>query len=289
MWFYYALGFALWSSTATLIIKKLTGVVNPLTILYSMIVSGVIFTFLLLQFVGGIPSATNYFYIFILCSSILDSIAFIANFKAISMTDISLLAPFSSFSPVFTTIIAIYTLGESPTPIKFVGILLVVLGSYLLNISAAKNGLLAPIKKLFSNNGVRLVLLSNLIWAVTPILQKKAIFETHPQIPLFASFMGMFFGLFLLAPFALPKAISEFKKIRRQIKWFGVLGTGTAFSQLAAYTAFALANVGYVTSILRLSSIFTIILGGVVLKEKDIKERLFGAAVMVVGAIIIAI
>lgn len=205
------------------------------------------------------------------------------------MSDISLIAPIASFSPVFTTLIAIKTLGEVPAPLKFGGILLVVLGAYFLNASDIKSGILAPFKNLFSHKGVLLFLLSNLLWSITPIFQKKAIFETHPQIPLYASFMGMFFAVFILSPFAFRRVVLSAPKLVKNLKWFGIYGIGSGFAQLAAYTAFALAPVGYVTTILKLSGLFTIILGGAVLKEQRIKERLFGAAVMLAGAALLAI
>jgi len=47
--------------------------------------------------------------------------------------------------------------------------------------------------------------------------------------------------------------------------------------------------VGYATSIFRLSTLFIIILGGVFLKEERILERLLGASVMVIGAILLAL
>ena len=68
-----------------------------------------------------------------------------------------------------------------------------------------------------------------------------------------------------------------------------ILGFFGALSQFAAYTAFSLANLGYVTSIFRLQSIFIILLAALFLKEKDIREKLLGALVMLIGAVLVAI
>ena len=186
-------------------------------------------------------------------------------------------------------IIAIFTLGEIPPPIKFFGVLLIVIGSYLLNVSAISGGIIKPFARLLKDQGVLYFLLATLIWSVTPIFQKKAIFETSPQIPLFASFTGAIFVAIILAPFAFKSAIGYANKIPKLAKWFLIFATGGAFAQYAAFAAFSLANLAYVTPVLRLSGVFTIILAGKVLKEKNIGERLIGAAVMLAGVLIIVL
>lgn len=288
MWFYFALFFAIWSAFSTLLVKKeLIRAIAPLPLTFILLGTSLVPMFILLQFTGGIPHATNMFYLFMFCSAVLDSVGFVISFKAIKITDISLLAPISSFGPVFTTIFAIYALNEQPSSLKLFGILLIVLGSYLLNVSTIRGGLLAPFKKLFSNRGVLLFLFSNLLWTVTPIFQKKAISEMSPSIPLYAPFIGFCFVVLILAPFALKKTLSYIKVFPKYFKWVAVNGIGTAFAQFAAYTAFALGDVIYVNPVLKLTGIFTIILGGAVLKEKNIGERLLGTAVMLVGVLIL--
>jgi len=289
MWFYYALFVAIWSSVATFLIKNLTKKISPLPLLYATFIFIIPSTFVLLLFLGGVPKVTANFYLYMGIAGFLDAIALVSFYLGISKSSISLVAPIGSFSPVFTTLIATFTLGEIPTPIKFVGILLVVLGAYLLNVADIKEGIMTPFKTLFSHKGVMLFLIANFLWAITPIFQKKAIFETEPQISLFASFVDMCFVFAFLSPFALKKALASFREVKANIKWFVFNGIGNAFAQAAAYAAFALVYVGYATSIFRLSTLFIIVLGGVFLKEERILERLLGASVMVIGAILLAL
>ena len=289
MWFFYSLSFALLSSFGIFIIKKLSKKIDYLPLLYIFLIFNIPLTFVLVLFIGGIPNTTSDFYIYMGLSALLDTIAFVLAFLAISRSDISLLSPIAAFSPVFTTIIAAFTLGEVPDEKKLFGILIVILGVYLLSVSQIKKGILVPFKGIFTNKSVLFFLVSNLIWAITPILQKKAIFETNPQIPLFASLIGMCFGFVFLTPFAARRALGFAREVKSNMKWFLANGIGTAFGQAAAFTAFSLAYLGYVTSVFKLSILFTIILGGVFLKEKNIKERLLGAAVMVIGTILLAL
>jgi len=289
MWVWYSLFVAVWVTIQTFLIKNLTKKISPLPLLYATFIFSIPFTFILLLFLGGVPKVTDNFYLYMGIAGFLDAIALVSFYLGISRSSISLVAPIASFSPVFTTLIAIFALGEIPTPLKFFGILLVVCGAYLLNVMDAKEGIMTPFKTLFSHKGAMLFLLANFIWAITPIFQKKAIFETDPQIPLFASVIGMCFVFVFLSPFALKKALASFWEVKANIKWFVFTGIGSAFAQAAAYAAFALVFVGYATSIFRLSTLFIIVLGGVFLKEERIKERLLGASVMVIGAILLAL
>lgn len=290
MWFLYSLFFAIWSAISTIIVKSLTKKISYFSLLYILFAFSIPTTFVLLLFLGGIPKVTPNFYLYTGVSAILDTIAFICSFLAISKSQLSIISPISSFTPVFTTLIAAVTLNEIPTSAnKIIGILLVVFGAYLLNAADIKQGVMMPFKRLFSNTGVKLSLLSYFIWSITPIFQKKAIFETQPQIPLFASFFGALLVFVFLTPFAFKKALKYKKEIKLNIKWFIILGIGGAFSQAAAFAAFSLVFLGYSTSVFRLSTLFIIIIGGVFLKEERIKERLLGGGVMVLGTILIAL
>lgn len=289
MWVFYSLFFAIWGGAQTFLTKNLTKKISPLPLLYIFFLFNIPLTFVLLLFLGGIPHATGNFYLYMAIAALLDAVAFVCSYAAISRSSISLISPVASFGPVFTTIIAVFALHEIPTSLKFAGILFVVLGAYLLNVADVRQGILTPFKTLVSHKGVLLFLLANFLWGITPIFQKKAIFETSPQIPLFASVTGMVFVFLFLTPFAFKKAISSLTEVKKNLKWFIANGVGTAFSQAAAYAAFALVFVGYATSIFRLSTLFIIILGGVFLKEQRIKERLLGASVMLLGALLLAL
>lgn len=288
MWFYYALFFALWGGLGALIAKGKFKNVSAVTVPFFVLLFTVPSIIVILLFTGGFPRVTPSYFLYVFMAGLLDSIAFTLAFLAIKKTDISIIAPMSSFAPMLTTLFAIFALGEIPSVPKLGGIALVVIGAYLLNLAEVRKGILSPFKKLFSNQGVIYFLMANLLWSITPIFQKKAIFETTPETPLFASFGGLTTAMLILAPFAIRKALKDVKSVKKIIHWFAIYGVGASFAQLAAYTAFALANVGYVSSVMRLESIVTIIFGGKILKEKGMRQKLLGAIVMIAGALIIA-
>lgn len=286
-WFWLSLFFAFWTSISISIVKKLTTRMDWLLLVLVEDIFIVPFMLILIFLLGGIPSLSPKFYLLMFASSILDTVAAVASTLAISISPISLISPISSFNPVFTTIIAAFTIHEVPGLTKLLGIIIVVLGAYLLNVSDIRKGLFTPFKKLFSNRGVQLFLLANFLWGVTPIFQKQAIFQTQPLMPLFPSFFGTILVAIFLFPIVALRTRNTFKQIKNNWKLLLLLAPFSALAQWAAFTAFSLANLGLVTSVFKLSILFTILWGFLFFREERIWERLLGAGVMIIGTILL--
>lgn len=286
-WFWLSLFFALWTSILTSVSKHFTKSIHPLLILFLNNILSLPFIFAIVLLTGGIPNTTSQFWLLTITDSIIDTIAGISSIFAISMSAISLISPISSFNPVFTTIIAAITLNEIPSSIKLLGILIVVIGAYLLNASEIKGGILLPFKKLFSNKGVLLFLLANFIWGVTPVIQKLAISQTEPNKPIFVAFTGGIFVTLFLIPFVLAKVKNPIAQIKGKWYWFLLIAPFNALAFWAAFTAFTLAPLGLATSAFKLSVLFTILWGFLFFKEERIWERLLGAGVMIAGTMLL--
>lgn len=287
MWFYLALFFAVYSSISTIIVKKLTKSIHPFHLSAVLLSATIPFMIVLVFLTGGLPETSISLYAFMFVSGVLDAIAFTLTFYALLISPISIVTPIASITPVFTTLFAAFTLNEIPTPVKLTGILLIVIGMYVLNIVKIKHGFFLPIQKLFSDRGVQLYFVANLIFAVTPIFQKLAIQETIPQRPIFPSLIGMVFVVLIMVivSYFFGKKKWEVYSIKLNAKLIIPLGLLSAIGQLAAYTAFSQAELGYVTSVFRLSTLFTVLAGGIIFKEKNLFYRFIGAFIMVIGAI----
>ncbi len=290
MWILLALYFALWNAISAVIIKKIVTKTAPF--LFVFISEVFIFPFVIgmILIFGGFPGISDGFWLFIIGSSTFDLVAFLAVAWAYRIADISLVAPMSSFNPVFATIMAMIFLGETPTPTKFIGIAVIAIGTYLLDI---KRGLFVPLKKLFSNRGVQLFLLANLLWGVTPVFQKQAIGLTHTASPLVGPLFTALISNGLVTIYLLPWVIAHRGQAKQAVVrywWvFLILAPFTALAQLAGFTTYTLTNIGYATAIFKLSTLFTIIMGWLVFGEKDIKQRFIGALVMLAGTFILVL
>lgn len=288
-WFFYALFFALTTSITLSLTKKLTKTIDVLPLNALIYLANIPLITLMLFLLGGIPNFSNSFIVLILIATALDFIAGNLSTYSIKFAPVSLISPISSFHPFFTTLLAIFFLNETPTLTKFLGVMLIVIGTYLLNVSQFHEGLLQPIKTIFSNRGVQLALACNFIWAVTPLFQKPAIFETNPISPMFLPFIAVWSVSIFQFPF-LIKGWSKVKNlIKPNMKYLLLIGLINPLGVYGAFMAFSLTNVGYATAIFKLSIIFNILSGAYIFKEENISERLLGATVMIAGTVLLVL
>lgn len=229
-----------------------------------------------------------FFYLSLLVSATIGFFAVILAYKAIRTSELSLVSPLSAFNPVFTAIIALLFLNESISSKGWIGIFLIVLGAYLTKLGDLRAGIFQPFKSLLSHRGVQMSLAAYFIWAITPIFEKNAILHTNPSVPPFASMFGFVIITIMLLPFVYKKSKNVVKNVRRHLKLFVLIAVVQGIGQSAAFMAFSLTNLGYATAVFKLSMVFTVILGWLIFKEKDLKQRVLGSAVMLSGVILLA-
>jgi uncharacterized membrane protein len=234
------------------------------------------------------PALDWVFVIGVLGSAGLNVAAHLASTQALKLEDASLVTPLLVFSPVFTVLVAAFFLGELPTARGVLGVGLVLAGAYWLH-RGAEGGWLGPIEALALKPGVVLVLLAGGLWAVTPLFEKVAIRHTFPESPRFVAFSAAALLTLFLTPAVAARGKAAIGKLRQHGRewFFAALIAGTA--PVLGYTAYSLGLVGYVTTLFKLSTVMTVLWSALFLKEGGLMQRLPASAVMVIGAILIAV
>lgn len=101
---------------------------------------------------------------------------------------------------------------------------------------------------------------------------------------------GVVFVTLFITPYILKKEPKDIlPAIKHNIGWLLIIGLFGSLGQLAAYISFSQTNVGYATSIFRISTLFTILFGAIFFKEKRIYERLLGAIIMILGTLLLVL
>lgn len=90
-------------------------------------------------------SLNSTFWIAALISSSTAALTSILFIRAVKISPLSLTLPITTFTPVFLLITSPIIVGEFPKPLGVLGILSVVFGSYILNLSKRAHGALEPI------------------------------------------------------------------------------------------------------------------------------------------------
>jgi len=230
------------------------------------------------------PELDTTFWICLAVGLPLELAALLCYMRAIKVSPLSLTLPFLAFTPAFVILTGYLILGETLTLFGVTGIILIIIGSYIINLSRVRDDWLAPFKAIFKEQGSWLMMLTSLIFSVTAILGKLAILHSSPQF--FAVSYFIFFTSFLciLFPF-MPR--TKMRNLSRRPIPGAIAGLATAIMIFSHNFAISLIQAAYMLSVKRSSLLFGVISGAVIFKEKNIKERMFGASIMMCGVCII--
>jgi len=224
------------------------------------------------------------FFVALFFSGILNVIAIILYMKAISEGEISQVIPMLSFTPLFLLVTSPLILGELPNLQGIFGVIFIVTGSYLLNINLQRQGIFAPFKALVKNKGTRLMMIVSFIYSFSSNFDKMAIQSSSMWQYL------IFINIFMLlgtTSIILAKSKFNFEVIKSNRKNLISVGILNSLTNILHVTALSLTLVVYVIALKRTSGLMSIGLGAIFLKEKNIKERFLGAAVMFIGVLFI--
>ncbi len=231
------------------------------------------------------PSLGNQFwlvFIFIAVTTAVDTVLYL---KAVKAGPISLSAPMQAFGPLFLLVSGPLILGELPSSSGLLGVGLIVAGSYILNLKAGVKSIWQPFQAILQQPGTRLMLLVTLIWSLEATFHKIGLLNSSVVFWTFAQFAGPAIALTPVVLFRRSKAKCD-KKIWLTIFLIGLI---IVLGQLAQMTSLKSILAVYSIAIKRTSIFFTVLLGWWFFKETDIKKRLAGAVLMVVGVLLISL
>lgn len=233
----------------------------------------------------GIPALNTQFAIALLIGGSINAVTAILYIKAIKVSDLSLTVPLVALTPLFMLLTSPLIVGEYPSFFDYIGILLIVIGSYLLNIKDKSQGYLAPFKALLKEPGPKLMLIVAFLWSITSNFDKIGVQNSSPIFWLFSIFGTI---SILLLPVLLYKTPNPSRKILKQLPMLAAMGFFNAIGVLCQMQALTLTLVVQVIAIKRTSVLMGVLFGHFIFKEKDIQQRLLGAGIMILGVLFIS-
>ncbi len=216
----------------------------------------------------------------------LNALAYILYLYAIKLSPLSLSVPFLSFTPVFMLITGYLTLGERVNLWGAGGVIFIVVGSYVLNIDKAQNGLWRPFSSFFKEKGSWLMMIVAFLFSFAAVIGKKSMQHSSPLFFTFSFFLT-FNLLFILSLFLTGKM--QFGNIvanRKKGCWLGgLLVLHVCCHALAIINATAV----YMIAVKRSSILFSMLFSWLVLKESEMIHRGIGSCMMFAGFLLITL
>lgn len=285
-WFLLALGTALFTAVSALLSKRaLLYWSEPLLLL----ISSSLLAVLLFSLADGFQVAPEFF-IYLPISVGLHIGASLLNLRALKSGELSEVFPLINLTPLFMFATSPIIGGEFPRLITIPGILLIVLGAYLLQVKRGVRGILTPLKALWHSVGARCMIGVAFLWSIAGNFDKLGVLNSSPEVWGASVKTGV-------ALFMIPACMIRYRrdrtnqvpKLEPRGRWaYGImliLPLLMAANIICNMKAYELTLAINVVSVKRLCSLFSVLLGWYFLRESQMRERMTAAAIMVIGVL----
>lgn len=227
------------------------------------------------------------FWITVSLAALLDTPGNIFLVKSVGEIDLSIFGPLNAYKPILAMILGIFFLGEIPTWIGLLGVVVVFAGSLLLSPGGIPMGFRA-LAALTREKGIRYRFLSLLMIAAAAIFLKAAIEQADPVVTLIIwVYMSTPIAYLSFRSFSARSGRDALAALRSYPGKLLVLAVLFLGMQGCTLLLFYLMDVAYALSIFQLSAVISVLFGYSIFKESHILQRTAGAVVMCAGAAII--
>jgi drug/metabolite transporter (DMT)-like permease len=218
--------------------------------------------------------------------SVINIIAYLLYIRAFRLSDASLVAPLVLLTPVLMLVTSPIMLGEQTPPLGVVGVLFTVLGIGLLD--AGETNPASGRRRLnfmvfIHDPGARAMIVTAALWSIGANIDKLGVQASTPLIWIASvtSCIAFFAVIYWLAGPRQPVTVHA-------LRYAFFAGASMSVGNTAQVWALTILLAPYVIAIKRLSALFTVLMSGRFLQEET-GGRLLGAAVMLLGAVLIAL
>ncbi|MDY3827397.1 MAG: EamA family transporter [Clostridium sp.] len=220
--------------------------------------------------------------IFLILSGIATGLSWLCYYRALQIGDVNKVVAIDKSSIVLTIILAFIILDEKITFIKFISIIIIVIGTYLM--IDKKNE--AEYKK--NRRWLMFVLLSAIFASLTSILGKIGINNINSNLGTAIRTIIVLIMAWIVV--FVTKSHKEIKKIdKRSLKFIILSGITTGLSWLCYYRALQDGYASVVVPLDKFSIVFTVVFSYIFLKEKLNKKAFLGFLLIILGTLCLII
>jgi len=218
----------------------------------------------------------------------LEIIAILLYYKALRVSPLSLSLPFLSATPVFLILISFVLVGQKVSTLGGIGIALIGLGGYTLNLSALHSGFFEPFRAIARERGSLYMLIIAFIYAATSALGKIGV--AHSSAPFFGAAYFLALAVCMLPIIVRRTNGAKLSTLLKANVGLALLPSlFDAIATVSHYYALSMANVAYMIAVKRTSLLIGVFYGFLFFRERQVRERLIGSLLMFSGFVLIVV
>ncbi|MCK4957061.1 MAG: EamA family transporter [Candidatus Cloacimonetes bacterium] len=286
-WYYFAMLSALFSASAAILEKKTLFKERALEFSTLLAIFNIVLSLPFL-FTINFANLNNPALLVLFGKSILGMFAFLFIMHGIRNLEISGALPLLVITPGLVAFFAFIFLKETLSTWQTVGLILLLIGTYVLQLVHTKD-LLAPFKLFGKSKGHRYLLGALIIFTVTSLVDKWLLrdFKLPPYTML--TFQHFFIGINFLILFFIvrksPKSLLQTAK--NSWKLILLISLFTIIYRTSHIFAVKAGSVALVLALKRISVFFAVVIGGQLFKEHYLLRKTIATLIMLGGAALI--
>lgn len=218
----------------------------------------------------------------------MNALSFYFIMSALKNLDISNSLPLMELSPGFVAVLGAIFLNEIPNGYQILGILLLIFGTYLINLKK-NGGLYEPLMIFFKSKGHNYILYALILFSITSILDKVIVVKLNVPPGQFIFLHHLLTAIFFASAFFVKRrGFSSVKNISKEI-WFFIFLVGllSVFYRYTQILAIKEGHVALVLAIKRTSVFFACVVGGTLFKEETLAQRIIATLILIAGGALV--
>lgn len=225
------------------------------------------------------------FWVNIFFAALLDMAGTLFLVMSLSRTDLSVFGPLNAYKVVISMFLAMIFIGEIPSLQGFVGVCVIVAGSYFLFPPKTQQ---SRIWHLFTQKGVQFRFLSILLFSVGTLPLKNAVIAGGAlPTTVFWCLIGLPLAAIAQLLFVRDNFQQDVRQAQDQVYPLIYLGCLIFLMQYMTMLVFSQLLVAYSLALFQLSMVLQVFLGYRIFNEKHILRRLAACLVMVSGSLMV--
>jgi len=228
----------------------------------------------------SIATWTSMGWLMVTLSALIHAIYYVVLLHGYKVAPLSVVYPIArGTGPLLSSFSAIILFGEPLTVFTGLGVLFIVLGIMLLSWSKEISIFDAP-----SLRGVAWGVLTGITISLYTLTDAYAV-KSLEMNPVLYDYISNLIRVFILLPFALKSSISIFDTIKVNKKGILTIAILAPTAYILVLMAMQIAPVSHVAPAREISMLFGAFLGGKILKEGHLVQRMFAAGLIGVGVV----
>ncbi|MDC9726195.1 MAG: EamA family transporter [Gammaproteobacteria bacterium] len=227
------------------------------------------------------------FWVNIFFAALLDMAATLFLVMSLSKTDLSVFGPLNAYKVVISMLLAMLFIGEIPSMQGFVGVGIIVLGSYFLFPPSTKTTGHALLHLLLER-GVQYRFLSILLFSIGTLPLKNAVIAGDAiSTTVFWCLIGFPLAVIAHTIFLKDNFTKDYEQSKKHVYQFLYLGILIFLMQYMTMIVFSKLLIAYSLALFQLGMVLQVFLGYRLFNEKHIIRRLAASLVMIAGSLLV--